>query len=220
MASEKEKTTSDKEISVFNSSDGFYPNVRALYSSAWGAMELGEKLVELIKKGEQSPEVKLTLLLAKDANPIVITEVERLCAKTALQESIAGVLIKLSAEHNKRVCVAGKNLEEITPILLERILNYNKSVKMAEKKLDNENVLIEQKHFIGEYSIKPDKYRRITLPKALFSDISNTDELVLVGVGNHCELWKKDDWERTLDEIASEEIDDILDFLKGNVEEE
>ena len=70
--------------------------------------------------------------------------------------------------------------------------------------------------FTGVYSIKPDKSRRITLPKALFRDISTTDELVIVGVGTHCELWKKDDWERLFDEMTT---DDVFDFL-GDLNDE
>ena len=71
--------------------------------------------------------------------------------------------------------------------------------------------------FKGIYTSKPDKYRRITLPKALFDDTSTTDELVLVGVGDHCELWTKSDWERKLEEITIDDIDDILEFLKDDV---
>ena len=65
------------------------------------------------------------------------------------------------------------------------------SAKREEHILDyNESIQNEQDFPIGEYILTLDQKRRITLPDSLFGDISDDEELVVIGRFGHCEIWR------------------------------
>ena len=242
-------TSRGNEISIINSpAPDEIETLKAVFDSAWSATEFQDKYVELIQRGEKPPADKMASLLAHNVSSIIITDVEYLHCKEHTQRGLAWVLRRVAAEHNKIVCVTGRDLKELTPMLLEEIAAYNESAKTKEKPksehgksirvepvfasstlervskfrkrgdfpskthergmhvktgLEEEAARLKKNFALGVHSVKADKSRRITLPKALFGDISTTDELVIVGVGDHCEIWRKDAWERALDERAA-----------------
>jgi DNA-binding transcriptional regulator/RsmH inhibitor MraZ len=75
-----------------------------------------------------------------------------------------------------------------------------KEVKEATKQTDylskDEKAPDTKRTYFGEYKVKLDKNRRIVLPKALIGESLSGEEMVVVGVVDHLEIWPLEDWER------------------------
>lgn len=57
-----------------------------------------------------------------------------------------------------------------------------------------------------------DNQGRISLPSYLIKEAKIEKECVVVGVGDHVEIWDKDNWEKYF-EVASESFEDIAEQL-------
>ena len=84
------------------------------------------------------------------------------------------------------------NSEGLLRTAIYKLIKY-KIAREDKTFMESKNI---EDFYPGEYILTPDKRRRITLPDALFGDISDDEDLVAIRCLDHCEIWRRKVWEQ------------------------
>jgi len=91
------------------------------------------------------------------------------------------------------------------------ILGYEKSTweKMSKQELakpvsEVEARQIRRQLFSGASLIEIDQQGRVVIPTNLLTHAGIKDEMVVIGAGDHFEVWEKQNWQHYLQEISQE----------------
>lgn len=96
------------------------------------------------------------------------------------------------------------------------IFGYSKGQWVQESKKtltspisDKKSRMLKRYMFSGAYELDFDGQGRIVLPKALldYAELESDSEVILIGAGDHFEIWNKSVWEVALSNIENEIID-------------
>lgn len=73
---------------------------------------------------------------------------------------------------------------------------------------DRKARLLKRYMFSGAFDLEFDSQGRVVMPKSLmeYAGIQEGDEVLLVGAGDHFEIWNKQKWEDSISQIESEII--------------
>lgn len=67
--------------------------------------------------------------------------------------------------------------------------------------------------FPSAFEAEPDKQGRIVIPQNLREYAGLEKDVMVVGTGDRCEIWSKDEWERASGSISAESIRELVDNL-------
>ena len=67
--------------------------------------------------------------------------------------------------------------------------------------------------FPSAFEAEPDKQGRIVIPQNLREYAGLEKDVMVVGTGDRCEIWSKDEWERISGSISAESISELVDIL-------
>ncbi len=70
-----------------------------------------------------------------------------------------------------------------------------------------ETAMLRRQLFSNAVDLEPDKQGRVVVPESLKKYAAIDQEVVIVGVGNHIEIWSPEEWQRERDEIARAALD-------------
>lgn len=77
---------------------------------------------------------------------------------------------------------------------------------LSEPGFSRKGRMLKRYMFSGAFELGFDSQGRVVLPKALmdYSQIKMSSEVVLIGAGDHFEIWNKQNWENNLKKIEGE----------------
>lgn len=82
------------------------------------------------------------------------------------------------------------------------------------KLLPNSKARQVQRFLFGNaIDVEPDKQGRIVIPQNLREYAQLSKDVVISGIGDHAEIWDKDEWEAVNSEYTPEAIVDIIDEI-------
>ena len=67
--------------------------------------------------------------------------------------------------------------------------------------------------FPSAFEAEPDKQGRIVIPQNLREYAGLEKEVMIVGTGDRCEVWNKEEWQRTSGSISAESIQELVENL-------
>ncbi len=67
--------------------------------------------------------------------------------------------------------------------------------------------------FPSACTAEPDKQGRIVLPQNLREYAGLEKDVMVVGTGDRCEIWRKEEWERVSGSISAESISELVNNL-------
>jgi MraZ protein len=149
----------------------------------------------MVKNGEIE-EIKTTLFLG-EYQPNITPG-----GRLALPKKIREVL-------NNSTVVLSRGFENC-------IFGYTKKdwVKESEKVLtapssDKKARMLKRYMFSGAYELEFDSQGRTILPKTLmeYSKLKEDSEVILIGAGDHFEIWNKSLWEQSFENIEEQVLD-------------
>ena len=70
-----------------------------------------------------------------------------------------------------------------------------------------EAAMLRRQLFSNACDLAPDKQGRVVMPESLRKYAAINQEVVIVGVGSHIEIWNPEEWQRERDEISRASLD-------------
>ena len=61
--------------------------------------------------------------------------------------------------------------------------------------------------------VEPDKQGRIVIPQGLRDHIGPEKEVMVIGSDNRCEIWSKQEWERTKQAMSAQRIKELIQMV-------
>lgn len=153
----------------------------------------GDKLYPMVKDGETNSEFQITKQLFLGEYQPNLTQGSRLALPKKYRD-IFGKANTVVLSRGFEKCIFGYTKDD---------WEEESRKSTASSSSDRKSRMLKRYMFSGAYEVEFDSQGRMILPKQLmqYAGLESEDDVIIVGAGDHFEIWNQSSWNNLLSEI-------------------